>query len=260
MELSLSQGQERLLRLCLCLLFWGRAWPAIFFDLPLWSLVGQHSLFWAEILDTSLALSWLLAGAWFAFAPLRPSPWQLLLLPAWLGLVLVIGAQFLDKHWAWAEWIEHGLQLGLPGLWVWAAWRQGKLSAAWLWALRCCVAATFIGHGLYALQVYPVSGSWINWTVRILGLSPTQALDFLWLMGLLDCLAAALLFWPRLAPLALWYCIAWGFLTALARIWANLHLEALGLSLHQWLWEMVYRFLHGGGPLLLYWLNHGPRR
>ena len=78
---------------------------------------------------------------------------------------------------------------------------------------------------------------------------------FLKIMGILGFVVAGLIFWKLTFPVAVWYCIVWGTLTALARIIANVYWASFSEDLHQWWFETLYRFVHGGLPLFLWWLS-----
>lgn len=84
----------------------------------------------------------------------------------------------------------------------------------------------------------------MNMTVEITGWSDATASGFLKLMGFLDFVVAGLLFVPRVARPALLYMVAWGFFTALARIWANFDIGDVMGHLHQTGYSFLYRVGH----------------
>jgi uncharacterized membrane protein len=90
--------------------------------------------------------------------------------------------------------------------------------------------------------------------LNILPISETTAIRFLFIAGILDFAVAILLFIPRLWKFALLYAILWGFLTALARVFGTFSFDLTWLSLHQNLYQTVYRIPHGLIPLLLYFI------
>ena len=81
-----------------------------------------------------------------------------------------------------------------------------------------------------------------------------EAATLLTVMGILDFVVAIGLFLPFLWKFSIWYCIAWGFATAFARIVTNFDVMMPIESLHQWLYETVYRLPHGGLPLFLWFV------
>ena len=269
-----AAAQPKLLHLWaiwIACVFFGRAWQALMFELPLTTLFWDEYLLsaWVERLTgltweeyvqypawlgyTSKAIGglWLLAGG-LCLSPYRDS--RLGRFGLHLGALALLFLWFLlwkGKFWNFGELIEHFLQMAG----VWLLLYAPKLGERpWALTLQSFIALTFIGHAFYACNWHPISGEWLAWCGRILGLEQAQALNFLWFMGILDILAALGLFWSRSRSLALAYCIIWGFLTALARVVANFFPEVWLVSLHDWLFETVYRLVHGGGPLLLfYW-------
>jgi hypothetical protein len=116
--------------------------------------------------------------------------------------------------------------------------------------LKLAIAATFLGHGLYAIGYYPIPGQFIDMTIRTLGVSQSTAVTLLALMGLMDIAIALFIFEPRVAPYFLGYASFWGFATALARPWAYFNLNFALDSLNQWLPEMFVRMPHAGLPFL----------
>ena len=127
------------------------------------------------------------------------------------------------------------------------------MSHFFLW-LRIVIAMTFISHGLYAIGYYPLPGVFIEMTTAILGVSEETAIVFLKVMGVLDFVASVfiLLPYPKLIKLGLFYCIVWGILTALARPVAFYYPEFWLESLHQWLYQAVFRLPQGLLPLVAF--------
>ena len=77
-----------------------------------------------------------------------------------------------------------------------------------------------------------------------------MAIQLLKGMGYLDFVVSVLIFFPPpIAKPALLYAIFWGLVTAVARIWSNLDMDFLIASLHQNLFECLYRFPHFLIPL-----------
>lgn len=113
------------------------------------------------------------------------------------------------------------------------------------------VSLTFVAHGLYAANIYPLPGKFVDMTISILGIDESGARSFLLLMGGLDIVLAVGLFFKLSRKISLYYCIIWGFLTALARVVAYVRLAELGPGMHQYAFETSIRLIHGGLPLLL---------
>jgi len=175
--------------------------------------------------------------------------WSLAILSS-LGLLFYGACSYLNMGYQSAQWIEHAAQILMPVL---AVWVQGDRSAgtAWLLVAKVAIALTFIGHGLYAMGYFPVPGNFVYMTHTILGTSDEVSKDFLYVAGILDLLAAALLFVPRADRIALLYCALWGFLTALARpVTYLLPNHLFWLTVHQTTFEFLVRIPHFMLPLL----------
>lgn len=173
-----------------------------------------------------------------------------------LGLLFYGACSYLDMGYQSAQWIEHAAQILMPVLAVWG--QQAKSPGLfWLWIAKVAIALTFLGHGLYAMGYFPVPGNFVYMTHTILGTPDAVSKDFLYVAGVLDLLAAALLFVPRVDRYALLYCALWGFLTALARPVTYLVPNHLfWLTMHQTLFEFVVRVPHFVLPILAYfWMR-----
>jgi hypothetical protein len=152
--------------------------------------------------------------------------------------------------------LEHAAQISAPillFLWVLRDHLHGSLV---VWA-RWMIALTFGFHGLYALNwPYPRPGIWVDWTLDILGVSEELAKNLLFTAGVLDWVVALLILLPihkfgRIVRFALYYCVAWGALTAWARTVA--FFDWNDVSAHLWanFWETIVRFPHGFLPLFV---------
>ena len=87
------------------------------------------------------------------------------------------------------------------------------------------IGITFLSHGLYAFGFYPVPGNFIDMTISIFGISETEARTFLWIAGIIDVLILPLLFVNKMLKIVVIYSVFWGFLTALARVFANFSID-----------------------------------
>jgi len=114
-----------------------------------------------------------------------------------------------------------------------------------LWILLLGAAATFVAHGLEALQHYGrfvdlIIGSaktWLGWNV-----SQSNAENLLTAIGIHDLLLAALLLLRRWRWVAGWMAL-WGFITAFSRVTST-----GGADWHQ----SLIRIANGGVPLALF--------
>ncbi|MEL6593355.1 MAG: hypothetical protein AAFQ68_24870, partial [Bacteroidota bacterium] len=174
------------------------------------------------------------------------------------SLLLIFVLKLVEKDYQWGNLIEHSIQWTMPLVLVFA--HRFDIGQQAQWVLRILIAATFFGHGLYAIAYYPVPGSYLEMVESILGLGPAFGERFLWWAGLLDLITVVGLLLPRVWRYVLYYAIVWGFLTALARIVAHWEWTLWLGSLDQWLHQTLIRLGHGGIPLFLYLVDRTKKR
>ncbi len=119
---------------------------------------------------------------------------------------------------------------------------------------KFAIALTFVGHGLYALNVFEIPGDFVQMVMNITAINEDAAKLALKVIGVFDLVAGMLLFLPsgRMAQIALLYCIIWGFLTAFARIVGHYHVEFGIHTLDEYWHETLIRLPNGLVPLFLF--------
>ena len=117
--------------------------------------------------------------------------------------------------------------------------------------LKWVIALTFIGHGLYALNIFPVPADFTMMTSNILHMGRDGTVMFLAIAGVLDVLFSMLLFYRKTERIALVYMVIWGFLTALARLIAYHGIADTSTYLAMWIPEFLIRSGHFLVPLYL---------
>lgn len=275
-----------LLQFLVLMLFWGRAWQGLFWDLPLrtlfwdqWWLEGivtaitqdtwQHyvtneSMPTDKLIDgfgVGLGCFWAIAGASLFFLRNRPR-WGKWILGLGSGTLFFIAfLYFKNCYWQVGQFLEYSTQCMAP-LVLSYVWYESKNTARFRTIIKIIIAITFCSHGLYALGYYPSPDTWITWCKNVFGFEEDEKVRYFLLgIGILDFVASIALFFPyqRVYKLALLYCIVWGFLTAMARFVGNFYGDMVFVSLHQHLYEVAYRLVHGGLPLLLwFWTKKVP--
>jgi len=266
-----------LLKVLVFCLFIGRAWQGLFWDLPLRTFFWDQSMLegivtfltgdtwqsyvtnksididsWINRLGAFMGFFWLFC-AMVVLKINKELKWgKGLLYTASFSLFILALLYFKDKFWDLGQLFEYSLQVASPIILAHAIY-GGANTPNFRKVLKPLIAITFICHGLYAYGYYPRPGLWVQWTMDILMLSDESANQFLATMGLLDFLVAAYLFIPYTFRGAIWYCIIWGTLTATARLVGNFYFHIPLESFHQFTYEMLYRLVHGGIPLLLWW-------
>lgn len=124
------------------------------------------------------------------------------------------------------------------------------------------IGLTFIGHGLYAVGFHAVPANFVMMTQEGLGVGEGTARQLLFVVGILDFLAAGLLFmpWRKAWLVALGWIIPWALLTTLARWWSYQGIVSWNTLFTQWLPEVIIRLPHLLVPLaLLFWRGRGCR-
>lgn len=253
-------------------LFVGRGWQHLYFDPPFRTLLWDES-WMSGIIETIFNTSW----EEFAKSPkadaniqstVRGFGWFYLFLAAltifirkvpkwshWLlvaGSISLIGLALLymkNAFFSVGQFFEYSLQFLAPLFLL--LFIHNRLSANRLALLmKIAIALTFTCHGLYAVGYYPRPVLFVQMTINVFGCSETMAHNFLDFVGYMDFIVSALIFLPgRIGRLALLYCVFWGLMTSVARIWGNYHPEFIAEILFAWTPEMLYRFPHFLVPL-----------
>ncbi len=181
----------------------------------------------------------------------------------WMRYPIILGAlslltlavlYFIEKGFVLAQLFEYSTQVFAPIalLWSLSANNAEDLSSRLIIGLKIAIALTFLGHGLYAMGVFPVPGNFVYMLSSVFGIGDSTAKTILLVAGFLDIFAIVGLFLPRLKRISLIYCIIWGLATSMARIITGFTpMDPMG-SMSQWLHETVMRLPHGLLPLALF--------
>lgn len=228
--------------------------------------VGMDWDSWVSSMDVDRSINRVIriqAWIFFCFAlvvlvPVKRKAAGLLYVVASLDLLFLGWLKFHDLGMGLGQLFEHASQFCLPLVLAMQIWGRGN---RWELLARSSLAATFIAHGLFAVDL-PSEIPWLNhqrpgqfteMTMLCLGLEiESSAGRLLLIAGVADFLVAGMIFfrgWPRTIGLA--YMCVWGFLTALARPWAHYEPTAAMETLVRWVPEMLYRTPHFGLPLCL---------
>ncbi len=267
-----------LLQLATVCVFAGRAWQHLFFDAPsrelLWDagfmqgiIEGFTSLTWQEYVTHPKGDVWIqrfifgcgifLATCSVVAACIR---WlhRFFRLFLWIGAayLFVLALLYLKEYFFHAgQFFEYALQFSSPAFFWFALKKEGVTNRLALW-MKLAVALTFICHGLYALGYYPRPGVFMSMTMHVLGLDEQATILFLRVAGILDFVVGIGIFLPEkwVKPVLI-YAAAWGLATALARTLGNFFWQFAAESLHQHVFETVYRLPHFFVPLALFFYH-----
>lgn len=258
-------------------LFVGRAWQHLFWDAPLRALLWDQQ--WMEGI-----ILFLRGGTWQEYVTSEQADQSIQMINfgfgvfyslmavftlfvsekikrvRWLYVIATITLTFLaflyskEKFFHIGQFFEYAIQFMLPVVFIYVV--AGKIQRSGIeLILKIAIALTFSSHGLYAIGIYPRPGVFIDMVINILHTSEAGAIKFLNIAGVLDFLLSIAIFIPRISKAALIYAVIWGFLTALARVWANFYWSFPLESLHQHLYEMIYRLPHMLVPLAVLYLS-----
>jgi len=257
------------------LVFTGRAYQHLFWDAPFRSFLWDEQLLkpivqgifgieWSHYvtnlgMDTVIqsliqlqGLIYLLAAIIVLLIQNNSKKWMRIVL--YLGgfsLVFLSFLLFKEKSYQIPQFFEHSLQFGVVFMLLYYLKKPNYSKL--LFYLKVLIALTFFSHGIYALGIfYPIPSNFITMILNIIPIKESNIVNLLFVMGVIDILIAVFIFIPKLAKWALFYAFIWGTVTALARIVSGLHYEvSLGI-LHQYLFETIYRIVHGLVPLLAF--------
>lgn len=147
--------------------------------------------------------------------------------------------------------LEHSSQF--LSLFVYLLFALNILKTKRLLILKLIAAATFIGHGLYAIGFYPVPGNFIDMVIYILHVDEDTSLVLLKMAGFTDIVVGLLVifFEVRYTKFLYLFMIFWGTWTSIARSVFGLLLSFSISSVHEEWFKMAYRFPHALIPLLI---------
>lgn len=262
-----------LLRWGACCCFWGWAWQHLRWSTPyreiLWnpailgSVVEWFGLSWKDYVS-SLAI-----GRWFDVLEkaigvvhlvlgilcltVRPSGrWRWFVAGSGsLLLGLLAYCKYLGSLRQWAQWIEYGSQVLIPVILVLAL----SLGVKNRWTIRTTILAiilTFLGHGAYAVGIFPVPGSFTAMVMNILHVDESFAMSLLSIAGWLDFAVCIAILFPWCRGYALAYATVWGLATAVARPLAGMRVSYDWWGADQYVHEMIYRVPHFALPIFLF--------
>lgn len=156
-----------------------------------------------------------------------------------------------------AEWQTHNfiagylIEVALQALTIPAVFMFRNSNKKLLFALMLLSAVTFLGHGLFAANIYPRPGYFVDMMSKAFGLTQEMAENALLVIGVVDVLCLLLIFLKPTQKSILVYMIFWGFFTALARPIFNFSTVFLEESLIIWIPEFLKRGTHFLVPLAL---------
>ena len=175
-----------------------------------------------------------------------------------ISFVLTLGITMIFVGFALLNWKEHFYHLPFLMEQAIACSTPYLLYASYQrkfdpWLINVAIATTFVGHGVYALNLLEIPGDFVQMVMNVFNVTEDSARSMLKVIGVLDFLAALLLFLPqrKIASVAIYYCIIWGLLTAFARLAGHYHAEFGIHTLDEYWHETIIRLPNGLVPLWL---------
>ena len=83
-----------------------------------------------------------------------------------ISLIILAALYCKEKFYHSGQFLEYSIQWSLP-LFFYASLFYDWKSKTFEMALKVVIAATFLGHGLYALGFYPVPGNFVQMTLNV---------------------------------------------------------------------------------------------
>jgi len=261
----------------LCLTGW--TWVHFYWSSPIgtllwgnssWTLAQKLGMDWQSFVGTGandgfvhkvlFVIKWLLLTATAAtlVATKKHWPQKALILMGSLLLTIVSYALYVKSQHQLPMFVEHGGQMLMPALFISALHFGVRHKLTLTIALAACIT-TFIGHGCYALGLWPTPGKFYGMTTIILGTSEAATTTFLRVAGVLDFAICIGLFYDKFRVPSALYAAAWGLATALARPISGMSTELTFWGADQWIHEAVLRSPHFIIPIYLYMLWHKPK-
>jgi hypothetical protein len=272
---ALSGSTTLILRFACVALFLGRAWQHLFIGTPYRPILFSQSLMegfvlkvfgldwttWATspVVEANLKLATQGIGVFFVLG--AAAAWVTSPRRIWAHVCLGMGAMVLsviafaiyrDKMLRLVEFFELSCMVSAPLALLLATRRGNGHETLLRLALPLALAATFAGHGLYAVGFYQVPGEWVTMVMTILRVSEPAAVNLLFAAGILDFLVAVGIFLPGLRAVAAAYAFTWGLLTASARVVANVTPENFHESALFWIPETLVRLPNALVPLVVF--------
>ena len=265
-----------LLKLCVVLVFLGRAYQYLFFNAPFRAFLWDEGLLkpaiesifnipWNEYatnltVDKWIQISIKINGIIFIIGAIAAIYIRTSFNKKALRILIALGGYLLlllayltlkERFFQHGQFFEHAMQIGLPFTLLYAI--KTKMSIERITViLKILVSLTFVSHGLYAAGIYPIPGHFIDMVIGSIGVTENTAVVLLKIAGILDFFIPILLFVPKISKYALLYAFLWGTVTALARFTVNFNFNFISSSIHQTIYLVIYRLPHGLIPLLIF--------
>jgi len=273
------------LRLSTFFVFFGRGIEHIFFDAPFRAILWDQSIMeyfvttfsnltWQEYATSAKVNQYIgvlnkVTGILFLFSSvlalcIKPKNIKLskILVLGSVLLMLLSAIFYKEKFYKIGQLIEYSCQMFSP-LFLYIILKFTTLRTNKLFFfIKIAIAFTFLGHGLYALDIYVRPGYWTDMAIgslRFVGLhfSEFTVNKIIFYAGILDIAVAIGVFLPAkyARPFIIWAAI-WGLLTALSRVIGYTNIDPTWNTFFQYLPHTIYRLPHFLIPIAAFLLSY----
>ena len=266
------------IRLGAFLCFAGWTWIHFYWEGPYGILLWQDSTYelanrfgisWDEFVGSGAndgwlqkwlaRVTWLYLGCAILTLTVGKRSWvQMAALLGGSGMLVVLSyAKYVASQRQLPMLVEQGGQVLIPVTLVFAV-ALGVRHRVTVVTAIIAVVMTFIGHGCYAVGLWPTPPTFYAMTSVILGVEYETAKLFLSLAGAMDFLVCIGIFVPWVRRGCACYAVLWGTLTAIARPVSGMSWDLNYFGADQFLQEAVVRAPHFLIPLYLFLLWQRP--
>jgi hypothetical protein len=262
-----------ILRITCFLIFGGRAFEHLFWNVP------YREFFWSQKLMGDFVGS-VLGMSWNQYMTSGVVDFNIQLLIKGIGVIFAIAAFcsliYTQKNKVFAIGILLGVVFMLPLLWLhffgdpyntplffeFTAQFCSPLFLLYLIrypqknipvvGVKIAIALTFIAHGLYAMNVFPLPQKFIRMMIVGFGTTNILAKDILFYLGMADLIVAVGIFFPKAIKWCAFYAFVWGFFTAFARLYTYVVPYDFWRSFSQSITGFLVRTPHYSLPLIIF--------
>jgi len=155
---------------------------------------------------------------------------------------------YIQSGYVIEQMIEHGIQILIPLVFIFIKIKSPKLNLF----LIIITVLTFLGHGMFAVGVNYIPKGFQAMVFHSFQFELDGINLFLLIFGVLDFISILLIWFSSTRKIALFYMIIWGFITALARLYAYIGIVSIEVLFQQNLFEFLLRIPHSLVPLVIF--------
>ncbi len=252
-------------------LYWEAPYGVLFWQDTTYELAREMGVSWDEFVGTGandgLIQKWMGRIGWLYLAcavltlTVRKRSWFQMtgLVLGTVMLTILSYAKYVSSQYQLPMFVEHGGQMLMPLILVFAL-LFGVRHRITTSMIVVGIVMTFVGHGCYAVGIWPTPPNFYAMTIVILGVEYEAAKAFLYYVGMLDFVVCVGMFIPFLRTSTAFYATFWGLVTSIARPMAGMSWSLHYYGADHYLHEAILRTPHWILPLYLAVLWISPNR